>query len=504
MVKLLLFNTGSNASLLVVNIVFSFIMAPVIVKALGNYDYGIWEIVISLLGYMGLLDLGIRPAVTRYVAKYSAIKDNTALNQLLNTVFAFSGCVGILACCILVLYTVIEPRMLAEHGSVGKDSKYIYFTLIIAVQLLIQFPGYIAECFHLGHQRYYLTNNITIFNIIVGNSILYYMLGHGYGLLSLALINCMGLSLKYCVYFILLHFKKYGNYRLKKNGFSWSMLKTMITFGGKSMLAGAAGTISGGLPAIVIGSFLGASAVPFYTIPAKLINYIKDFTMTVANVFMPMFSHLQSLNEKENLKLVYLQATKYIAALVFPMTLGAIIIGPYFIQVWIGPSYANHSQMIFYFLGVSTLLYASNPLFHRLMTGIDRLNILIFTRVLIVAIQGILMLAMVRSFGNNGIAFAMMVSFFCIIPIELWATLKNIEVTLKEFVKKIYLPLFFPNIILYALVHYMVLKIEPFSYIKMGYIVTCAAFVYFILVYLISLTKEEKQYLNSKLKKAIA
>jgi O-antigen/teichoic acid export membrane protein len=498
MFRMLLLNTGSNASLLVVNIVFSFIMAPVIVKALGNYDYGLWEIVVSLLGYMGLLDMGIRPAVTRYVAKFSAVKDKKALYQLLNTAFVFNGGIGLIACGLLIAWAILDPRMLAETGA--KDSKYLYFFLILAVQLLLQFPGYIAECFHLGHQRYYLTNNITIFNTVIGNLALYFLLTHGFGLLTLAIGNCIGLVVKYLLYLVLLRLKKYGDYRFNVAHFSWAMLKTMISFGGKSMLAGAAITISGGLPAIIIGSFLGPAVIPFYSLPARLVTYLRDLTMTVANVFMPMFSHLQSLNKTESLKNVYLQATKYIAAAVCPMTIGAILLGPYFIHAWIGPEYSARSNTIFYYLGIGTLLYVSNPLFHRLMTGIDKLNFLIFTRLLFLSIQALLMLMLVRAYGNNGVAFAIMAAFCCLVPIELWAACKNLNVTMWHFVQKVYLPLLIPNGCLFFFVSVMAKNFKPYSYARMGIIVACATVFYLALFILCSMTKDEKAFFYSKAK----
>ena len=48
----------------------NFFLSPFVVHSLGNSAFGIWTILVSLVGYVGLFDLGIRAAVTRYVAKY--------------------------------------------------------------------------------------------------------------------------------------------------------------------------------------------------------------------------------------------------------------------------------------------------------------------------------------------------------------------------------------------------------------------------------------------------
>ena len=53
----------------------SFFLAPLIVHGLGDVSYGIWAILGSLVGYLGLLDLGVRGAVTRGMAKFHAQED---------------------------------------------------------------------------------------------------------------------------------------------------------------------------------------------------------------------------------------------------------------------------------------------------------------------------------------------------------------------------------------------------------------------------------------------
>src|SRR2546427_3011707 len=54
-------NWGAFAFAAVVN----FALAPVVVHALGDTAYGVWSLLVSLTGYLGLLDLGVRGAVTR-------------------------------------------------------------------------------------------------------------------------------------------------------------------------------------------------------------------------------------------------------------------------------------------------------------------------------------------------------------------------------------------------------------------------------------------------------
>jgi hypothetical protein len=50
-----------------------FFLSPFVVEHLGATRYGVWSLLAGLVGYLGLLDLGIRQAVNRYVAHHRAV-----------------------------------------------------------------------------------------------------------------------------------------------------------------------------------------------------------------------------------------------------------------------------------------------------------------------------------------------------------------------------------------------------------------------------------------------
>ena len=70
---------------LVSNIIVSFFMMPFLVHSLGNRWYGFWALAGSILGYYGLLDLGLSSAVTRFVSQAFGQKRHDEINILVNS-----------------------------------------------------------------------------------------------------------------------------------------------------------------------------------------------------------------------------------------------------------------------------------------------------------------------------------------------------------------------------------------------------------------------------------
>ena len=55
-----------------VNLVVMFFMSPFVVHTLGNVDYGVWSLMVSLTGYLGLTELGTRAGIGRFINFYLA------------------------------------------------------------------------------------------------------------------------------------------------------------------------------------------------------------------------------------------------------------------------------------------------------------------------------------------------------------------------------------------------------------------------------------------------
>src|SRR3984957_1341441 len=74
-------NVLSNWCALAVTTVAGFFLSPYVVHHLGNLAYGVWVLIASLVSYMGLLDLGLRGAVTRYVSKGATQQNHDESSQ---------------------------------------------------------------------------------------------------------------------------------------------------------------------------------------------------------------------------------------------------------------------------------------------------------------------------------------------------------------------------------------------------------------------------------------
>src|SRR5262249_50082554 len=96
----------SNWTTFVFSAAVNFFVSPIVVRSLGKTQYGAWVLLVSMVGYLGLLDLGVRSAVTRYMAQFHASAQHDRAGLLYSAalrIFAIASTMAILTSVIAAL-----------------------------------------------------------------------------------------------------------------------------------------------------------------------------------------------------------------------------------------------------------------------------------------------------------------------------------------------------------------------------------------------------------------
>jgi len=136
------------------------VLSPYIVHSLGDGAYGAWVLLSSLVGYLGLLDLGTRGAVTRYVATYHAAHRHEDAGRIASTALILFGGLGLLAVgasvllALLVNHAFRVPDELADAARIA----VVLSGVNVAVSLVSGVFGGIV----VGMQRFDSLNAVNI------------------------------------------------------------------------------------------------------------------------------------------------------------------------------------------------------------------------------------------------------------------------------------------------------------------------------------------------------
>lgn len=499
MIKRLFVNTGSNVLLMLNKIVVTLIMTPIYIGSLGAYDYGLWEMIGAVIGYMGMLDLGIRPAISRYAAQYKALNDRESLELLFSSVLVFMALIGLTLFSFFVIWASWFSGSISPNGDATE--RYSIFLLIIGVQLLMAFPGFVAESYLEGFEKFYVKNNITMLNTIVGAVILYMYMTPENGLLLIAFVSALGLTVKYLFYFYLLSKPINEAIVFNKKKLSWGKLKEILSFGIKSFVQGVFSRIESSSDALIIGTFLGPAVVPFYSIPSSLAGYLRGFGWTITQSFMPLFSGMNAQGKSDDIKSVYLSASRYTVGLLLPLAVGLCLIGGPFLSLWLDEEFRTKGEVIIYCSVAYVLVPFLVPFSGRYLTAIGKHGFLAKITPIAAFINITLSILFVEQYGVVGVALASVISVVLIMPLYFIYTCKQLDLSVWAYIYDSILPCLLPAILMGG----YILSLEYYwhldSYFKLLCSIASGGIVWFIFFWFFTLKMNEKEFIKKQVTK---
>src|SRR5450631_3448675 len=95
----------------IANMAVGFFLSPFILHRLGDLAYGVWVRAVSVVAYLGLLDLGMQSAVLRFVSKGYTTQDHRGASDALSAALWVRLQISALALVLSVALAVVFPHI---------------------------------------------------------------------------------------------------------------------------------------------------------------------------------------------------------------------------------------------------------------------------------------------------------------------------------------------------------------------------------------------------------
>jgi len=402
-------NVGSSWFALAVNVVVGIFLSPYILHRLGDVAFGLWILIFSLTGYYGLFDLGIRSSIVRYVANYTATNEQEELNRLVNTaMFSYSG-IAVVAIIVTLIATYYVNSIFRIPG--GSVATARWLLLMVGVSVSLGFPlgvfGGILE----GLQRFYLLNFTSVSSTLLRSVLIVVALQHGRGLLTLAFITvCFPLLNQLVNAFAVF---RHMRLRLDPQYVNRPTLRKIASYSGTTFLIIVAGRLRFKTDALVIGTFMSAAAITYFTIGSRLVDYSSELVSSLAQIFVPMSSQSHAKGDVDGLRKMLVIGNRACASIIFPITAIFTILGKSVIEVWVGPKYIASSYPVLLVLLYPTTLMLAQSSSGRILWGMAKHQTWAWVALAEGASNLILSVILVRPYGILGDAIGTAIPLAC-------------------------------------------------------------------------------------------
>jgi O-antigen/teichoic acid export membrane protein len=394
-------NIFSNWTGYLVAAAINFVLSPFVVHSLGDTSYGIWILLTSLVGYLGLLDLGVRGAVTRFVAKFHAQGDHRESTKLVSSALAFFLIAGLMAATVATLLAFSVDKFFDVPAHLTATIRIV--VILSGLSIVVSLIGGVYGGIVVGLQRFDYVNATEIIAGILNAIAVFVALKLGMQLLALATIHLVFNILRATVSFWLSRVT-YPEVKVSLFECRRSHLSLIFSFSFSIVLLQASGMVIMFSDSVVIGALLPLSMVTFFAIAANLAQYAMAPIIGISHTLSPWASALEADDQWDQVREGLLSAARLATLVALPIVLTFMLRGASFIGLWMGPEYAELSGKVLGVLGLSLSFAAASQIVTSTMMGISRHRKLVPVFIIEAVSNIVLSVMLIPTYGIVGVA----------------------------------------------------------------------------------------------------
>ena len=319
--------------------------------------------------------------------------------------------------------------------------------MIIAIHISLNFPFSVFGGIISGFQRYDANNMVAIATSIAVAVVNAVVLTAGYGLVTLvAATTCV----RIVAYFVYRNnaYRIFPELAIRLSLFRRSRLREVTGFSVYSSVIDWANKLNYQLDQLVIGAFLGSSAVAVWAPAERIITGTQRLTNQLNGVLFPVIVDSDASQQKQRLQQILLQGTRLSLVMVVPIAAALILLADPLIHAWLGPKKAPAmagAVPIIQILAVAVAIRVGNATGNTVLKGAGEHRMLAFVNLGTGVANMALSILLIHRYGLVGVAVGTLIpiaftAFFILYP----ASCRRVGLPVTEALTQAVLPAVWP------------------------------------------------------------
>lgn len=486
-----------------INVIVQLAYMPILLRLLGEQEYGLYSLVASVNSYLSLLSFGIGGAYLRFYFREEKEHGEDGVAQL-NAMFLIAYIV--IAAVAFMIGSLLSLRPDIIFGSKltsGELDKSRILLLLMSLNTAISLPNTVFTSYIMAHERYVMLRGcsilISVFTPLLSLPML--LIGTGStGLVCVTLFLQFTMSMCYILYSF-----KTLNIKFLFHGMRWGVLKEVYVFSFFLFLNQIIDQINWHMDSLLLGRFWGTSEVAVYSLASRINSLYIAFSTAISSVLAPRVNRIVRSGEDVDAQLnaLMLRTGRIQFLVLMLLLLGFIHLGKPFL-VWMGGS---ESFLRSYPTLLLLIIPATVPLVQNLGIEIQRAKNKHQFRALIYAVMALINLGisipLSKEYGTVGAAIGTAISLIVGNGFIMnWYYHKHLGLNMLSFWKG-FSSLFCGAILpaIYCLVCMLYIKTD--TVFTFFIVVVGLVLVYMMSMWLIGMNNDEKHMLSKLFSKGI-
>lgn len=484
-----------------VKILVSLVYTPIMLRLLGQSEYGLYQLVYSVVSYLSLLSLGFGSSYLRFYSRYKAQKDEDGVAKL-NGMFMIIFCSISVICVLCGIVMIGNIRSIFGTGLTDGeyDTAKVLMGLLI-INLAMTFPNSVFNCSITAHEKFLFQKLLILFQNLFSPFLTLPLLIMGYGSVGMVSVTTF-LTFAVLLSNMFYCFKKL-HIRFEFHRLQIGLLKEMWVFTFFIFLNQIIDQVNWSVDKFLLGRLAGTTAVAVYGVGGQINTLYLQFSTSISNVFVPKVNRIVAeSDDNEQLTKLFTKVGRIQFIVLGLILSGFVFLGKPFIDVWAGDGYgASYNVALLLIIPVTVPLVQNLGIEIQRAKNMHRARSIVY---LFIAVANVFIsIPLIKLMGPAGAALGTAISL-CAgnILFMNWYYHSRMGMNMFYFWKEI--AKFIPALIAPTIVGIVIMKFAHVSgLLHIGLYAIAYTAVYGLSMYFLGMNAEEKQLIMGPINKIL-
>lgn len=199
---------------------------PFLLKTLGQSEFGLYSLALSIMNYLVILDLGFGNAIVVCTSKFLAKNEQEKQKILYGTVFVTYLFMSCIACIIGIIFYVNIDNIFQNSMTVYEIKTLKIITCILIFNIVISIPVNIFISILNAYEKFIFNKTMSILRSVLTPLVLTIVILCGYK--SVEMILTITLLNLFYFFTIFIYYKKHINIPINISKFNYKALKVVL------------------------------------------------------------------------------------------------------------------------------------------------------------------------------------------------------------------------------------------------------------------------------------
>lgn len=327
----------------VISLLMPLFLTPFIIMKIGDTQFGIYTLILGVLGTFGLLDLSLSTSFIKFISEYFHKNNIERLNNTVSTGFY----IYLFFTIILTIIAFFSTDYLASVINIPADLTDT-FKNTFRISLLIFFLSNAFGIFStvlIVLQKMYITSIINVVFGLLNFISVIILLNNGFGLYGIIWSQAITMAAG-ILFTVIYSYRSLPQMKISLSRFSKISLKEMSVFGLQMQISKMATFASDKFDELLLGVFTSLNNVTLFNVGNRIVRFGKFFPSQFIVQIAPVAAELKSKEEEEKLNSLMSDMTKYLVVITSPLFVYIFIFSQLIIFTWLGEGYETASLIV--------------------------------------------------------------------------------------------------------------------------------------------------------------